>query len=339
MNNQLPVALLSGASALFVASAAMAQDGPFTWEGEIEIGIESVFDSNIPGNEGKDPFLTGELYGEFALGEHVAVFGGLTLEEMTGPSDTIEDLGLYVHELGVRVGNERLTFSAGKVTPVFGTAWDLAGGYFGSTIAEDYELTEAIGGVAEADLGQAGSVAVSVFYLDNTVLSRSLGFNRGKNRTSAGGAGNTGELDNVTVQWMKDFGSTQVHVGARHLSKGTGDLSDETGFVGGIVHSFEGAGTPLELFVEVASFDGFGGAPNDAVYATATAVYTMGSTSFSAAFAHRDIDTVGETDLFSIGIDHEFENGTTIGGALAHVDDVGGDDNLFGISMIIPLGG
>ena len=196
---------------------------------------------------------------KIALGENVAVFGGLTLEEMTGPSNTIEDLGLYIHELGVRVGNGPFSASFGKVTPTFGTAWDGAAGYFASGLAEDYELTEVIGGVAEADLGQAGSLAFGLFYFDDTALSRSIGFNRGKNRTAAGGAGNTGKLNNATVQWMKEFNGTTVHLGARHLSKGVGDVSDETGFVGGIMHSFEGSGTPLELFAEVASFDGFGG--------------------------------------------------------------------------------
>ena len=78
---------------------------------------------------------------------------------------------------------------------------------------------------------------------------------------------------------------------------------------------------------------------DDAVYATLSAAFTVGNTTFSAAASHRDIDTVGETDLFTIGIDHEFENGTTIGGALARVNDVGGHDNIFGVSMVIPLGG
>lgn len=274
-----------------------------------------------------------------ALGANLALFGGVTLEEMTGPSDGIEDLGLYVHELGLQFSNDQFNIRAGKITPTFGTAWDDAAGYFASSLAEDYELTEAIGGVAEADLGAGGTLAFGLFYMDNTELSDSAFFSRGRNSTMAGGAGNTGKLNNVAVQWSKDFGASRVHMGARHLSKGTGDVKDETGVVAGFAHSFEGSGMPLEVYGEVAFFDGFGGGPDDAVYLTASAAYTVGSTSISAAFSHRDIDNVGETDMFTIGVDYEFQNGMTIGGGIAHVSDVGGDDNVFGVSLVVPLGG
>lgn len=339
MNNPLKMALISSASFLSLASGALAQDGPFSWEGEVEIGFESVFDSNIPGNEGKDPFLTFELSGEVALSEFVSIFGGLTIEEMTGPSNSVEDLGLYIHELGLQFANDAMTVQLGKVSPAFGAAWDGAAGYFASALAEDYELTEQLGATAEFAVGENGALSVALFYADNTSLSRSMGFNRGKTRTSMGGAGNTGKINNGAIQWTQEFGSTYYLVGARHLSKGTGDAKDETGFVAGIGHSFADSGTPLELFAEVATFDGFGGTTDDAQYATLSAAYTVGNTTYSGAFSHRDVESVGRTNLFSIGIDHEFENGIAIGGALGHADDAGADENIFGVSMIIPLGG
>ncbi|MEQ8294782.1 MAG: hypothetical protein RIA08_21495 [Roseovarius sp.] len=340
MSTCLKRAMLVGASCVALAQGAQAEEGRFSWEGEVEVGIDSVFDSNVPGNEGKDPFLKVEVAAAFALSEYFSVFGGLTLEEMTGPSGSIEDLGLYVHELGFQFGNDRVTARVGKITPSFGTAWDAAPGYFASSLAEDYELTEQVGATVDFAVGETGTLSVGLFYADDTSLSRSWGFNRGKNRTVLGGAGNTGRLDNGAIQWMQELGSTTYHVGLRHLSKGTGDVKDETGVVAGVAHSFAEAGMPLELYAEVASFEGFGGSADDAVYATLGSAYLLGDTALSAAISHRDIDNFGSTSIFSLGVDHEFENGITIGGAIGRVDDVlGAEESIFGVSMVIPLGG
>ena len=339
MNKQIITVLAASTPFLLASHAALAQGVEFSWEGEVEIGIESVLDSNVPGNEINDPFMTGELAGELAFSDSFAIFGGLTAEEMAGPGNSLGHMGLYVHELGLQFSAGSVTAQLGKVTPTFGTAWDDAAGYFASAIAEDYELTEALGGVAEADLGGAGVLALGVFYADDTILSESFGTNRGRNSTTAGGAGNTGELNNATLQWSKALDDTSFHIGGRYLSKGTGDVKDETGIVAGVGHSFAGSGMPLDVFAEVAFFDGFGGTADDALYATLSAGYTVGSTTYSAAYGYRDIDSVGDTNMFSIGIDHELESGITVGGALAFVDDAGTEETLLGASIIIPLGG
>ncbi|MEM7599651.1 MAG: hypothetical protein AAF382_18340 [Pseudomonadota bacterium] len=339
MNSPCSKALL--VSAFLTASATMvqAQGLSFSWEGELEVGVESVLDSNVPGNEVDDPFLTFEQVGELSFGENFSIIGGLTIEEMTGPSSGIQDLGLYVDTLVFQAMTERFVFQLGKSEVAFGDAWNSAAGYFGSTIAEDYELTEQLGLFAEISIGQDSTLAAGAFYADNTSLSESFGFNRGQNSTAAGGAGNTGELDNFSLQFTQEVGNAFFHVGARHLSKGTGDVSDETGFVAGGGYSFAESGTPLDLFVEIAAFDGFGGSADDAVYATLTAAFGItDSTELSAGFIHRDIDTVGDTNLFTIGIDHELENGVAVGAGLGVVDDAGADETIFGASIVIPLG-
>ncbi len=340
MRNKLNAALASSVALIAAVPMAHAQGLDFAWEGEIEVGIESVFNSNVPGNEGKDPFLTFEQVGELSFGEFFSIVGGLTLEEITGPSNSIEDLGLYVDTLALQGGNDVFTVQVGKSAPSFGNAWDEASGYFGSVLAEDYELTEQLGIFTEVALSETLVLAASAFYADDTSLSRSAGFQRGKNRTSAGGAGNTGELDNFSIQIMKEFENSFFHVGARQLSRGIGDVDDETGFIIGGGTSFENRGTPVNIYFEAATFDSFGGSGLDAIYATLTAAYGItDSTELSAVFTHRDIDTVGETDIFSVGFDHELSNGTAIGAGIGIADDVGADENIFGISMVIPLGG
>ena len=65
----------------------------------------------------------------------------------------------------------------------------------------------------------------------------------------------------------------------------------------------------------------------------------MGNWALSALYGYRDIDNTGDTNLWTLGADYEFENGISVGGAFAFLDDAGTEDTLFGISMIIPFGG
>ncbi|MFV0515018.1 MAG: hypothetical protein ACK5MY_15530 [Jhaorihella sp.] len=349
MNNQLARALaLGGALAALTTQNALAEDtdaqdlaragqdsAGFSWEGEIEIGYESVFDSNVPGNETDTAYGRGEFNAAYSFGNGVAVFGGLTFEEVQDALGAT-GYGFYVHELGVELGFANTTFRLGKVHPAFGTAWDEAAGFYGGTLAEDYELAEQIGVLADVDLGDAGVLSFGTFFADNTALSQSAGFNRGRNTTASGGAGNTGNLDNLSLQWANEFGNTRVWAGARYLSAGVGDVSDETGGFLALGHTF---GESFGLFAEVAAFDGYRGTTDNATYATLNGVYYIGNWSLSGTYARRDITSAGVTDLVSVAAEYEFRNGITLGGALAHVDDAGTRDKLFGFNVVIPLGG
>ena len=337
MKTKLATVLASSAAISLYASTLSAQEAEpwFTWEGEIEIGIESVISSDVSANEIDDPFLTTEIAGEAALSDNISLFAGLTLEEMTGPSNGIKDLGLYIHEIGLTFGTPIGDLSVGKFGPGFGAAWDETAGYFGSTLAEDYELTEAMGFALDSELNGAGTLSLAVFFADDTALSESAFYNRGRNTTAAGGAGNTGKLDNVTLQWAHEVGDTRFLLGARRLSAGVGDVKDESGFVGGVGHSFANG---LDLYAEFAGFNGFGGTADDASYGTLNAAYAFGSTTVSGTLARRDIDSAGATDLVSLGAEHEFANGLTLGGAVAWVDDAGTRDTVLGVNLLIPLG-
>ncbi|MEX0304596.1 MAG: porin, partial [Leisingera sp.] len=153
--------------------------------------------------------------------------------------------------------------------------------------------------------------------------------------TADGGAGNTGNFDNFAIQWTQEAGDTRYHIGARHLSAGTGDVDDEQGFLAGLAHSFDGG---FDVYGEVASFSNVGGSADDGLYATLTGAYSIGSVSLSGGYVHRDLDTSGETDLITIGADYEFENGFTLGGGVARVDEDGTKSTVLGVNLIIPLG-
>jgi len=336
MSKTLTAALALGAPILLCAPSVMAQQASrFTLEGEVEIGYESTFDSTLPANEGDSAYASGEFNGGFALTNSLSIFGGLTFEELEDAGGNT-GYGFYFHEFGLQFETGAATFRIGKVSPAFGTAWDAAAGFYGAALAEDYELAEQIGALAEVDLGAAGTLALGVFYADDTGLSDSVGFNRGRNSTTLGGAGNTGELNNAALQWSNEWNDTFGYVGLRYLSTGLGDVSDETGIVAGLGHSL---GNGLDLFGEVATFDGYGGTADDATYATLNAAYAIGQMTLSGTYAMRDVTSAGRTDLVSVGAEYELANGMTLGGALARLDDAGTDDIMFGVNLVIPLGG
>lgn len=335
------LAVTFGASLVFCAGQSSAQNTEFSWEGEIEIGLEEVFDSDDPANELRDVYLNVELGGELAFSNGIAIFSTLKAESVEDLVEdrTFEDIGLFVEELGVSfpIGSTA-TLTVGKFAPTFGVAWDAAAGFFGSSIAEDYELTEQLGFAVDVEFDQVGGVlSAAVFYADDTVLSESVGTDRGRNDSDFGGAGNTGELDNATLTWTQYFGDdTAFQFGIRHLSASTGDVDDETGAVASISHVFDNG---FGVFAELAAFENFGGSADDATFATLNGVYGIGNTSISGTYATRDLDSEGDTDLFSVAVEYEFSNGILIGGALAHVDEAGTSNDILGLNVIIPLGG
>ena len=337
MKTKLTTALASSATLMLCALTATAEEtSRFTWEGEIEIGYQGVFNSDVAANEVDDPYIFGEFAAEYAISDTVTLFGGLTFEEQNGPDAGLKDIGLYIHELGMTFASGNATYTVGKFGPAFGATWDEAAGFFGGLAAEDYELTEMLGGAVDVELNGGGTLSFALFFADNTALSESAFYNRGRNDTSAGGAGNTGKLNNVSLQWTQEFGNTRVLAGARHLSAGTGDAKDETGVVFGLGQHWDNG---LDFWGEVAAFDGFGGSTDDALYATLNLAYALGdATTLSGTYVHRDLDSGGTLDGLTVGLEYELENGVTLGGALGVTEDNGVKDHIIGLNVVIPLG-
>lgn len=331
-------AALAAACMLASGSAAFAgDDGKFSFEAELEVSIDSVVSSDTAANEMTDTTATLNIGWGFDITDNISLFSAVTLESLTDPSSTraLEDMGLYVGELGLAFSLGGADLSVGKISPAFGIAWDATPGFYGTALAEDYELAEMIGATVETGLG-GGTLSFGLFYADNTIFSGSMGAHRARNTTAAGGAGNTGKLNNVALQWSKEFGSTTLTLGARHLSAGVGDAKDETGFSIGAVHALN---ENVEIMGEIAVFEGFGGSADDATYATIGASFGSGSFTYSGAVSYRDAASAGETSMVSVGVDYELDNGMTIGGGLALIDDAGIASQQLGMNLVIPIGG
>ncbi len=327
------------ACVLVFASTAVFAEGNtgFSWEGELEIGIDAVVSSDAADAELTDVYGVADFALEYAFSDTLRVFAGVTVESVLDPTGdrTLEDMGAYIGELGVAFTLGNTEIAMGKISPAFGMAWDAAPGFYGTAYAEDYELGEMIGVSATSQLG-AGTLSAAVFYADSTRLSKSIGTDRGRVRVSDGGAGNTGKLNNFALQYDVEFGATTISAGARYLSAGTGDAKDETGFSLGVVHAVN---DNLSIMGEVARFNGYGGADEDATYATIGASYGNGPFTYNASFTHRDLSATGTDKLVSLGVDYELRGGATLTAGLGFADEGGGKSTMLGVAFVIPLGG
>lgn len=321
------------AACLCVSShAAFAQDAGFTWEGEVEFGIDSTVAADDPAAEFTDTYVSASVAFEAALSSRVSAFGELTLESVLDADEDrlFDDLGLYVSTLGLRLNFGASTVSVGKISPSFGVAWDGAPGFYGTALAEDYELAEMIGASVETSIG-AGTLSLASFYVDNTGLSDSLGTKRGRVTTADGGAGNTGKLDNFAVQYTRDVGDTTGWIGARHLSAGQGDVSDETGIVAGISHDF---GNGVDMIGEIAHFDGAGGSGQDATYLTVGMGFAAPVWVYSASVTLVENEVAGQDSLIALGMDRSLSRNIDVSFGIARFDVGGETSTALGVSTV-----
>jgi hypothetical protein len=322
------------AIALTGGAGVSAQETNFTWEGSLEVGVDSTLNADDASAELTDTYLSLEAAFEAAMTDRISAFGGLMLESVADADGdrVFEDLGLYVNELGLRFAFGETVVSAGKVSPVFAKAWDAAPGFYGTSLAEDYELSEMIGVTVDMPVGAAGSVlSLAAFYVDDTAFSDSIGSKRGRNSTTVGGVGNTGKLNNVALQYSQEFGGTTAWVGARHLSAGEGDVTDETGVVVGLSHGFSNG---FDVIGEVAHFNGTGGTDADATYLTLGGAYGVDVWTFSATTTVVDTET-GTDSMIVFGVDRALSDTVEVNFGLARFDVDGERSTALGLAAVV----
>lgn len=320
--------------ALAGGTSLAAQEAAFIWEGNVEIGVDSTVRADDPDAELTDAYISAEVAFEAAITDRITAFGGLTLESVTDAQDdrAFEDMGLYVSELGLRFAFAETLVSVGKISPVFAAAWDEAPGLYGTSLAEDYELSEMIGVNVDTPVGTSGgTLSFAAFYADDTALSDSIGNKRGRNSVGAGGVGNTGKLNNIAVQYTQEFSDTTAWIGARYLSAGVGDKSDETGIVAGASHDF---GNGFNMIGEVAHFDDAGGAQGNATYATLGGAYALDDWTVSASATL--VDTPDNTDnMIALGIDRAVTEIIEVNFGVARFDVGGEKSTAVGLAAVV----
>ena len=329
----------AAAASLTLAATSGLADPRLTWESSLEIGVDSVVSSDVAANEVVDLYGVVDVALEWALTDSVTFFVAGTGESMTPATNdrAFEDLGFYLGEIGLSFGLGDTTLTVGKTDVAFGAASASAVGYYASSLADDYELTEQIVLAADWEIA-GGTLSVAAFYADDTIFSEQLGFNTGPNVSGVpgAGAGNTGQFDNFAINWTQELDNgVSYNIGARHLS-GNATEADETGVVAGL----GGSVGEVDLFGEVGLFENYGGtAGDDATYVTLNAARTYNDITFSGSLGLRDMTIGGESRIASFGVDYTFDNGVELGGAVAFLDDAGVNSTQIGAAVVIPFGG
>ncbi|MEM9263181.1 MAG: hypothetical protein AAGA22_06355 [Pseudomonadota bacterium] len=331
------VTLLAGAAltcAPLVASAEEEDGSNLSYAVTIEIQNDYNFDSDDPLAEFNDTFAT--ITGEFsyAFGAGSSINATALIEPVEDPIDDrfFEDHGFYFEELFYAQEFRGVEFVLGKYNPAFGFAWDAAPGIYGVDFAEDYQILERLGAAVNIPvLGGDHVFQFALFQADRTILSDSIGTERGQTNILSGGVSNTNGPESFSATLTGEFGDTAYNLGFQHQARGVGDVKDQSGVVGGVIQSFNS----VEVLGEVAYLEGFEGTPYDALYVTAGVSVPVGPVSLSGVFSLRDIETMPTDRLFTVAGEIELLDNVTASLGYRFGDEGGVDTQTFGTLIVV----
>lgn len=262
-------------------------------------------------------FLLMESENGFAirLGNGFSVIGTIVTEPVIEPepgrNQIFSDSGTYMEVLQAQYDFGAFSIWGGKINPAFGRAWDVTPGLHGTDLAENYELTERLGGGGAFNfeaVGMANRLEFNAFTVDRTLLSESLFTNRGRTTLDDGGAGNTkgissfaaalGGCVGAEVDGCYDESSFGYQLAARYQKGGRGSDGNELGFSGSLNKALSlGEDATLRLFAEAAWFRNFDGGADDALVLTGSGALELGQFTYSAAYSQLRALVVGGPDV------------------------------------------
>lgn len=302
----------------------------------IEIGIDfeiqndGNFASDDSNNEFNDLFTTTEPgIGVFIL-PGLSIQSGLVLESVQntqpGRNRAFDEHGFYVEQLYLLYEQPAFALFGGKFNPGFGISWDAAPGIYGTEVAEDtYEQTERIGFGGAINFGGEGiggdgfgehSLAAQTFFADTSILSESLGENRGRTRLSDAGPANTEDLSSFSVtldgQFPEVAGAPGYHLGFIRNEGGRGDPEDEYGFAAALFGEIPlGEETSLAPLVEFVHLENAGASTNDQQIITGGA--TLGYGAWHLDLSHSSLFGDGDdVDRSQISLGYSFDFGLDV---------------------------
>lgn len=328
----------AGVIALVSAAPAGAWEyGPFTSEILLEIENDTVVGSNESANKISDTYVTMEAVISMALGASSSLNLALTYEPVTDPfrDRAFEDQGLYAEEFFFSHDTGVAELILGKFNPPFGVAWEEAPGIYGIDFAEDYQLTEQIGGavLVPFNIGKSeNAISVALFNADRSILSNSLGRRRGQNSLLAGGVGNTAGPQSIAIAMNGQIGETSYNLGVQNLAKGEGDTHDQRGAVLGVEHRFD-RGRPVVVLAEIAYFTDFAGTSNAASYGTFGVAAPFGPVTVSGVYSRRKLDGAPADHLATVS--GEIELARNLFGSLGYRYGGEGPDNTHTVGTLI----
>lgn len=291
---------------LVAVSASAEEMGYPQITGELSVEIENdwTYQSDDPAAEINDLYPTVVLGTTVAFTEVFSLNFEATLEPVKDATSNraFEDLGGYLNIITANYDGETVSAYAGKFTPNFGIAWDIAPGIFGTNLNEDYELAEMIGFGGGFHFEAAGvhTISASTFFQDTSFLSNSVGTKRGPLELSDGGAGNTEDFSSFAVALDGEFqhiAGFRYHLGFSSLGAGEGDNDRQLGYAIGGEYAFNiGENLTISPMAEYVYFDNYGGMGNDtAKYFTGGLALNYENWVASTTYQLRDTEVSGVT--------------------------------------------
>lgn len=350
-----PLLLLAAALVPAVANAEEAARSPvlspfprLSIDALAELQSDAVVNASDSAAEFVDTYVTFTTDVALEIEEGTGLFGSFVFEPIRDAVDDrapFEDHGLYVDSLFAAYDAGVAVLRAGKFAMPFGAAFDEAPGLYGADFAEDYELTERLGldvSVPFAALGGEHALFASLFTADRTAMSGSIGAERGRLSAADGGPSNTGDLDSFSVGLAGRFGEAGYNLGIVRQAAGEGAGGPEEAEFGAVL----GLGAPvsiggheLGLMAEVAWFDGYGGADQQALYTTLGASYGFGDWTVSGAAAARSVSDGGSDDwLLTAGLDYAITEDISASAGYRWGDEGGVTSHTVGLYIGVAFG-
>lgn len=296
--------ILAGAMVLS-AGHALAEEEKTYPRIEVTVGVEIENDlttkSDDKSTKINDLYNTTEVATAIYFTNFLSIQSSTTFEPVLDPKPfkdrTFGDHGAYMDVLMVQFEQGPFTAVAGKFHPTFGTAWDVAPGIFGSGFAEDYEISERLGGSVAFKLeSESGThtFTASIYRADTSFLSGSAFTKRPRTYLSSGGPSNTKGLKSFTFtidgEKIASLPGFTYHIGVSHQAKGQGDAKNEFGVVLGASQEIDlGNEQTLTLLGEGAHLTHAGATVDNAFYLTGSGEYKTGPWSASASHTWRQM--------------------------------------------------
>ncbi len=303
----------------FLTAHSIASDTPHI---DGEVIIEFAGNQVQKENEAQSSLNpTVELSMGWTFSSHWSVQGAFTLESAyEGNNDYyFKQLAFSTDALYLGYHTDLLHLFAGKITPTFGTAWDLMPGVYGSSLVEDYELAEGyLGtGVSVIAVHRFGKhiLTGTAFHLDRSLLSQTAFYNTGQTSLEDGGLANTTGLHSfsLTMDSENVFGleGIHTHLGYRKqavakIDQHNPDKQNETGLVASIDTSYNlSPNLKLEVMAEYADFTNYEGDKDvDANYQTLGTALALQDYVLSATYTQKKVAQT-ESSLLALSLGTE----------------------------------